>query len=132
MKAHAELAYPLECCGVLLGRTQAEDADVIRVLPCMNTSATPKNHYEIAPQDLIGAQKLARDATLVVVGFYHSHPEHEAVWSQRDLNEAHWMGCRYVIVSVMTGKASECSVFRLGQNGEKSFAQEKLRVLPIQ
>ena len=58
------------------------------------------NRYHIAPQELINIQRQARERDLDIVGFYHSHPDHPARWSPTDLNEAHWLGCSYVITSV--------------------------------
>jgi proteasome lid subunit RPN8/RPN11 len=41
-----------------------------------------------------------------VVGFYHSHPDHPAQLSKTDHEEAHWIGCSYVITSVEKGNAA--------------------------
>jgi proteasome lid subunit RPN8/RPN11 len=65
------------------------------------------------------------------VGFYHSHPDHPARWSQTDLAEAHWWGCAYVITSVETGHAtSTCSFVLAGASEEhKRLEPEEITVL---
>jgi len=71
------------------------------------------NRYNIDPKELIAAQKQARQAGLDIVGFYHSHPNHPPRWSQTDLAEAHWIGCSYVITSVLKGKTEVTNSFAL-------------------
>ena len=62
------------------------------------------NRYNIAPEELIKIQRQARKLGLDIVGFYHSHPDHPAQWSQTDFAEAHWVGCSYVITRVDRAK----------------------------
>lgn len=127
MRGHCERAYPHEACGVLLGAAVAEVREVKAVVACENARTdAPHNRYGIAPQELIAAQKHARDAGWEIVGFYHSHPDFPARWSATDLAEAHWLGCSYVIVSVMQGRASATNAFWLrgASEEEKFFAGE--------
>jgi proteasome lid subunit RPN8/RPN11 len=86
------------------------------------------NRYHIAPQELIAIQRQARERSLDIVGFYHSHPDHPARWSSTDLNEAHWLGCSYVITSVEKGKAEQTNSFFLAGTGEddKRFENEEI------
>ncbi len=97
----AKNTYPNECCGILLGRA---DADAIRVTSLLRAGNTrtdsAHNRYHIAPEELIAAQRQARNSGLDIVGFYHSHPDHPAQWSHTDFAEAHWFGCAYVITAV--------------------------------
>jgi proteasome lid subunit RPN8/RPN11 len=109
IRRHGEETYPHECCGVLLGHSQ-EDAttvtDTVRVENIWTDSA--HNRYRIAPTELIRVQREGRKKGLDIVGFYHSHPDHPAQWSQTDLAEAHWFGCSYIITRVVgLGSGSE-------------------------
>jgi proteasome lid subunit RPN8/RPN11 len=65
-----------------------------------------------------------------IVGFYHSHPDHPAQWSQTDFAEAHWMGCSYLITSVEKGKAVTTNSFLLTGTSEedKAFQNEQVEV----
>jgi len=44
-------------------------------------------------RELVRIQREGRERGEDIVGFYHSHPDHPARWSQTDLAEAHWFGC---------------------------------------
>jgi len=131
IRRHGEETYPHECCGVLLGELK-EDARVVHeTIRCGNTRTdSPHNRYHIAPQELIAAQKRARELALDVVGFYHSHPDHPARWSPTDLVEAHWFGCSYVITSVDQRVAAQTNSFLLRGTGEedKRFDDEPIQL----
>lgn len=133
IRQHGEETYPHECCGVLLGRQDGQDRIVSKPIRCGNTrSDSPHNRYHIAPQELVRVQRQAREEGLDIVGFYHSHPDHPAHWSQTDLAEAHWIGCSYVITSVEKGRAVITNSFLLtGATEEnKHFADEPVQVGP--
>src|ERR1700758_3353319 len=119
IRRHGEETYPHECCGVFLGHFDNEDRSVNKIVRCGNTrSDSPHNRYHIAPQELVRVQRQAREEGLEIVGFYHSHPDHPARWSQTDLAEAHWIGCSYVITSVEKGRAAITNSFELAGSDE--------------
>ena len=132
LRQHGEETYPYECCGVLLGRFDDDGMKVItRVGRCGNTREdSPHNRYNIDPKELIRIQREGRERGEDIVGFYHSHPDHPAQWSQTDLAEAHWFGCSYVITSVEKGKAAATNSFELvgSDESDKRLADEKLEV----
>jgi proteasome lid subunit RPN8/RPN11 len=116
VRAHGEETYPHECCGILLGTIDIDKDErlVKTVIRAGNTRLDSlHNRYSIDPKELIAAQKQARLAALDIVGFYHSHPDHPPRWSPTDLAEAHWIGCSYVITSVVKGKADVTNSFAL-------------------
>jgi proteasome lid subunit RPN8/RPN11 len=116
LRAHGEEAYPHECCGVMLGHMAEDDAErrVVEVVRCGNTrDDRPQDRYHIDPRELVRIQRQGRERGLDIVGFYHSHPDHPARWSQTDLAEAHWIGCSYVITSVEKGRAVTTNSFAL-------------------
>ena len=131
IRAHGEETYPHECCGVLLGRALPDINEVETGVRAGNTRTdSAHNRYHIAPQELISIQRQARERGLDIVGFYHSHPDHPAQWSQTDFNEAHWLGCSYVITSVEKGVARQTNSFYLAGTGEddKRFVDEGIEV----
>ncbi len=131
MRLHGEETYPDECCGVLLGRALEGINKVEQVVPAGNTRTdSAHNRYQIAPQELVRIQRQGRERGLDIVGFYHSHPDHPARWSETDLSEAHWMGCSYVITSVTNGRAQQTNSFRLAGLGEedKQLVDEPLDI----
>jgi proteasome lid subunit RPN8/RPN11 len=131
LRAHGEETYPYECCGVMLGRTGDSGNHVAQVVRAGNTRTdSAHNRYHIAPQELVKIQRQARELGLDIVGFYHSHPDHPAQWSRTDFEEAHWLGCSYVITSIEKGRAVLTNSFLLRGTSEedKSFADEVVEV----
>ena len=131
---HGEDTYPHECCGVLLGQVDLDQNErrVSLAIRCGNTRTdSAHNRYHIDPKELIAAQKTARERGEDIVGFYHSHPDHPAQWSETDFAEAHWIGCSYVITSVAKGKAETTNSFLLDGTREedKKFVDEQIQVL---
>jgi len=77
LRAHGEETYPHECCGIMLGKSDGDDLRVAQLLRAGNTRTdSAHNRYNIAPQELIAAQREGRKQGLDIVGFYHSHPDH--------------------------------------------------------
>jgi proteasome lid subunit RPN8/RPN11 len=132
LRQHGEETYPHECCGVLLGQ-MADDGvrTVTSVVRAGNTRTdSAHNRYNIDPRELVRIQREGRARGEDIVGFYHSHPDHPAQWSQTDLAEAHWFGCSYVITSVEKGKAVLTNSFELtgSDEADKKLVAEKIAV----
>jgi len=130
IRGHGEEAYPEECCGVFLGYVEGDSKRVVRALPAGNASKSSVNHYEIAPVELIRAEREARSAGMQILGFYHSHPDHPAQASVTDLAEAHWLGASYVITAIERGAASATRSYHLAGKSEESkyFQEEEIRI----
>jgi proteasome lid subunit RPN8/RPN11 len=131
IRAHGEETYPHECCGVLLGEIREDARVVTSIARCGNTRTdSPQNRYHIDPRELVRIQRQGRERGEDIVGFYHSHPDHPARWSQTDLAEAHWIGCSYVITSVEKGKATVTNSFELtgSDENDKRLMDEKIEV----
>jgi proteasome lid subunit RPN8/RPN11 len=106
---------------------------VTSIVRCGNTRTdSPQNRYHIDPRELIAIQRQGRERGEDIVGFYHSHPDHPARWSQTDLAEAHWIGCSYVITSVEKGAAQTTNSFLLvgADETEKRLEDEEVIVVP--
>ena len=123
IQRHGEETYPHECCGVLLGLIADDVREVRATVRCGNTRIdSPQNRYNIDPRELVRVQREARERDLDIVGFYHSHPDHPARWSPTDFQEAHWIGCSYVITGVEKGKAAVTNSFALTGTTEEDKA----------
>ncbi len=132
LRAHGEETYPHECCGVMLGHGAGEqERTVVEVMRCGNTrDDRPQDRYHIDPRELVRIQRQGYERGLDIVGFYHSHPDHPARWSQTDFAEAHWIGCSYVITSVEKGRAVTTNSFALlgATEEDKRFEDEQVQV----
>lgn len=132
LRKHGEQTYPHECCGVLLGRSVDGVNEVEEIVEAGNIRTdSAHNRYQIAPVELVRIQRQARTKSLDIVGFYHSHPDHPAQWSVTDIAEAHWLGCSYIITSVLKGQADVTNSFLLTGTTEedKSFEDEPIEIL---
>jgi len=131
IRAHGEVTYPNECCGALLGRFVDGEWTVEDAVRAGNTRTdSAHNRYNIAPAELVKIEREARGRGLDIAGFYHSHPDHPAQWSQTDFAEAHWIGCAYVITAVSKGKADVTNSFLLAGTTEedKRFELQTIEV----
>lgn len=112
-------SYPTEelvsHCGLGLSPSGAS-AEPVRVIK-------KTRRYAIAPTVLLQAQREARDRQLDVIGFYHSHPDHQAIPSEFDRVYA-WQQYSYIIVSVQKGKACELLCWSL--NEQHQFQPEEI------
>ena len=123
IRRHGEETFPHECCGVLLGVIGEDTREVRATVRCDNTRIdSPQNRYNIDPRQLVRVQRDARERDLDIVGFYHSHPDHPARWSPTDFQEAHWIGCSYVITGVERGRAAQTNSFELTGTTEEDKA----------
>ena len=107
MRGHGERDYPYECCGLLVGRFAGGGRkEVVETYPISNAreEEAKRNRFLIRPEELLRGERHARARGLDVVGFYHSHPDDEAVPSRYDLEHA-WPTYSYIVVSVRQGRA---------------------------
>jgi proteasome lid subunit RPN8/RPN11 len=131
IRAHGEETYPYECCGALLGKSTPEGWRVESAVRAGNTRTdSARNRYNISPAELVKIEREARSLGLGIAGFYHSHPDHPAMWSSTDFAEAHWLGCSYVITAVANGNATVTNSFSLAGATEedKRFEQETIQL----
>ena len=104
MVAHARSTYPNECCGAMLGTVNDGHKKVIIAMPLENASSgSQAARYELRPEDLLAADKAARERKMELIGIYHSHPDCDAYFSQTDLkNSCPWYS--FVVLSIQQGE----------------------------
>ena len=127
IREHGVRDYPYECCGLLLGRFEADRKLVTETYPISNAreESAKRNRFLIAPEELMKGERYAREHDLEVVGFYHSHPDSPAVPSQYDLEHA-WPTYSYIIVSTGADRADD--LFSWEQEPDRSrFNQEEIQ-----
>jgi proteasome lid subunit RPN8/RPN11 len=105
MVAHARKTYPNECCGAMLGSTNEDGEKLVReAIPLENAFAGAQaQRYELRPEDLLAADKAARERRMDLIGIYHSHPDCDAYFSTTDLkNSCPWYS--FVVLSIQKGE----------------------------
>ena len=111
--AHAKVEFPDECCGIILSDGAREFVRECRNIQnerhAEDSDMYPRNArtaYLIDPNDLIRVHKEAETKNRQVKAFYHSHPNHDAYFSEKDKADAMawdepvYPGAAYVVVSV--------------------------------
>ncbi|MEN3002593.1 MAG: M67 family metallopeptidase [Armatimonadota bacterium] len=126
IRAHAKADYPHECCGALIGMEQGDRRVVHYALRLANERVDERERrFFISPQQVLMAERRARQEGLLLLGFYHSHPDHPAVPSEYDRQHAlPWYS--YVIISVHQGEPGELRSWRL-RDDRSAFDEEPIR-----
>lgn len=104
MVAHAQKTYPDECCGAMLGTLDGDSKMVSEAIALENAfRGAQAARYELRPEDLLAADKAARERGMDLIGIYHSHPDCDAYFSKTDLqNSCPWYS--FVVLSIQKGK----------------------------
>ena len=85
---------------------------------------SPRNRFEVTPEDVRLAEKTASEKTLDLIGWYHSHPDAPARPSEYDREHA-WPWYSYIIVSVHAGAAMEITSWRL-KDDRSAYVEESI------
>ena len=112
MVSHARSTYPNECCGAMLGSVDG-DQKIVRVAVALQNafSGGQEERYELRQEDLLWADAEARRQGMDLVGIFHSHPDCDAYFSRRDLeNSCSWFS--YVVLSVKSGRFDHANSYR--------------------
>jgi len=129
IETEGSAAYPDECCGILFGHDRGGRRVVSRLEAVANVyDATERYHrFSIDAKQLMAAEKSAAEKGEMVLGFYHSHPDHPARPSETD-RAAGWPFYSYVIVSIMNRQPAAMTSWVLDeateQFGEQPIVQE--------
>jgi proteasome lid subunit RPN8/RPN11 len=111
-------AYPNECCGVMFGReVEGQTRRIVeRIAPVENAfdAAEQFHRFSITPKQLMQAERDAAAEHRLVLGFYHSHPDHPARPSEYDREHA-WPFYSYVIVAIANGVSRDTTSWMLDE-----------------
>lgn len=91
ISSHAEEAFPEECCGVVLYDGKSDQVrrcrNIQNALHALDPETYPRNAtiaYAMDPRELESILREAEGSGAKIKAFYHSHPNHEAYFSQED------------------------------------------------
>ncbi|NKB24383.1 MAG: hypothetical protein GKR87_08420 [Kiritimatiellae bacterium] len=122
-------AFPNECCGFLIGEeTEKGNRSVIQIVPATNNREEEAQHrrFLITPENVMKTEKYAREKSLDIIGFYHSHPNAPARPSDYDTEHA-WPWYSYVITSIMNREINETTSWIL-QDDRSKFNEKEISV----
>ena len=128
MVNHAQAVYPNECCGAMIGTIDGENKTVSHALVLDNVySGSQRDRFELRPEDLIRVEIEARDRRLALVGFYHSHPDCDAYFSETDLKNTSPWGYSYVVLSIKNAVLDHANSWL---NQEQTHAEKEELIWP--
>ncbi|MBI3207682.1 MAG: M67 family metallopeptidase [Candidatus Solibacter usitatus] len=111
MVAHARECYPRECCGAMLGVEENGVRLVKAARPMRNAfEGAQEDTYQLDPAEQLAVEKEARAQSFSVLGIFHSHPDCDAYFSKRDLqNSCPWYS--FVVLSIQKGEFHHANSF---------------------
>ncbi len=76
---HAKIEPKKECCGFIV----LDNLKQLLIIPCENIYEYPEKAFKICPYKFLEVKKKYN-----IVCLYHSHPVGQAIFSQKDINQA--------------------------------------------
>ena len=140
MFQHSIEEYPYECCGIITG---SSDLYVHRCTNIQNRlhEEDPIKHprdsriaYFIDPEEQYKIITEAEEKGQEIKGFYHSHPDGGAYFSQEDtqralfFDEPAYGGAFYIVISVTEGKVQDARCFAWNEK-ERTFEEVGLEAV---
>ena len=131
---HAQAEYPEECCGIILSgnavpdqsteATQQEYVRTCRNIQNQRHADDPGTHprdartaYLMDPGDLLRIHKESEKENRPIKAFYHSHPDHDSYFSDKDKADATlwdepvYPDSTYVVLSVYGREVRDIKAF---------------------
>ena len=139
---HAEKTYPEECCGVVLSRDGRDEVHCLDNI--QNTlhakdpdtfSRDARTAYTLDPKELEAVLQQATRRGLAFKALYHSHPDHDAYFSNEDkacatpFGEPTYPDTAQIVVSVMNGSVGRLAVYAWNPDIE-DFVETTLKRVP--
>ena len=124
MIADAVKSFPDECCGFMFGKEEPDNRTISIVNTVRNSKEGDKRRrFEITPLDYMSAERYADENDLLLLGIYHSHPNHPSIPSEHDRIAAQ-IYFSYVIISVREKEFNSIQSWRL--NDTSKFEEEQI------
>jgi proteasome lid subunit RPN8/RPN11 len=117
-------AYPYEGCGALVGPV---GGPILESLALPNVeSDKPRVRFSVSPQDYMQVEDAAEARGHVLLGFWHSHPDHPARPSETDRRYA-WEGLLTLVIAVEGGQPRDLTAWAV-DGPESPFRQLRLEL----
>jgi len=110
---HAQETFPEECCGIVLSGGDTDHVQRLRNIQNQLHALDPQTYprsamiaYAMDPKELESVIQQAEIAGQSLKAFYHSHPDHEAYFSEEDkafarpFGEPTFPGAAQIVVSI--------------------------------
>lgn len=141
--AQAEREFPYECCGFIIGNGCVEDvrpiANIQNAQHAKDPAAYPRDArtaFLMDPKEHLAVMREIDQRKLALRMVYHSHPDHEAYFSETDRRQAcafdpeypDYPETTYIVMSIMGGKFHRAAAF-VWDEVKKEFVETTLTVV---
>jgi proteasome lid subunit RPN8/RPN11 len=127
IRSDAERCYPDEGAGFLLGRPSPERlVSSIMTLPNVREEGARQRRYLLGIEDYRKAESEADRRGMMLVGVFHSHPDHPNIPSAFDREWAQPF-FSYIITTVEAGRAGKSRSWRLAED-RSEFLEETIQI----
>ena len=139
---HAKDAYPEECCGVILGDDGGDEVHRLDNIQNRLHATDPdtflrdaRTAYTLDPKELEAVLQQAERRGLAFKALYHSHPDHDAYFSDEDkacatpFGEPTYPDTAQIVISVMSGRVGRVAVYTWNPAAE-DFVETTLKRVP--
>ena len=140
---HAVDAFPEECCGVVLDRSGRDQVrrfkNIQNQLHVQDPQTYPRDAriaYAMDPREIQAVIDEAEASGARIKAFYHSHPNHEAYFSEEDkafatpFGEPTYPESAQIVISIYDRAVKRICAYAWADN-EKDFVEIALRKLSI-
>ncbi len=126
MVAQAEREFPFECCGFVIGDDSAEEVRPITNIQNRRHAEDPKafprdarTAFLMETKEHLAALREVDERRLKLKAVYHSHPDHDAYFSETDRKQAcsfdpdepDYPDTVYIVLSVRGGRYAHAAAF---------------------
>lgn len=141
--SHAKAEFPDECCGVIL---QSESQEFVRKYRNIQNEMHQKDPttyprdartaYLLHPDDLISVHKETDRQNRPIKAFYHSHPNNEAYFSEKDKSDATawdeptYPGISYIVISIYGDTVRVVKAFEWDE-AKSDFIEVPVQTTPV-
>ena len=138
--AHAIAEFPFECCGIILSDGNQEFVRACRNVQNARHAEDPEKYtrdartaYLMDPNDQISVYKESDTENRPIKAFYHSHPNHDAYFSDKDKEDASAWGeptypnAAYIVISVYNREIKATRAYAWYE-AEADFAEVPINV----
>lgn len=124
----ARAAYPYEGCGALVGPA---GGPVLESLSLPNVEEDkPRVRFSVSARDYMAVEDAAEAKGQVLLGFWHSHPDHPARPSETDRRYA-WEGLLTLVIAVAKGEPRDLTAWAV-DGPDAPFRQLRLDTVEAQ
>ena len=139
---HARETYPEECCGVILSGDGGDEAhrlvNIQNRLHATDPDTFPRDArtaYTMDSKELEAVLQQAESSGMAFKAVYHSHPDHDAYFSDEDkacatpFGEPTYPDTAQIVVSVMSGSVGRVAVYAWNPDVE-DFVETTMEQVP--